>query len=156
MPLQNVDNFWSTTDDENGDFYGKLINSSLKPRMMIRRSWSTLNGHILASDGVKNLFLPYKHFLNNMGKNGMGAELMVVVMVCWMKIKIFHERSGWSKQMVNFFTANTVAKYAMVDIATGASKVVKRRNPATTPGRWFNPLPSFGPSRLSPINSCDA
>ena len=40
---------------------------------------------------------------------------------------------------MNFFTANTVAKYAMVDIATDASKVVKLRNPATTPGRWFNP-----------------
>ena len=29
----------------------------------------------------ENPFLPYKHFLNNMGKNGTGAELMVVVMM---------------------------------------------------------------------------
>lgn len=48
---------------------------------MTLKFWFTLSGHTLVLVGIKNLSLPYKLFLNNMGKNGMGVESMDVDMV---------------------------------------------------------------------------
>lgn len=69
----NVNNFLKIIDDVNDVFFGMLMSFCLRPWLKTLTYWSTMNGLTLALVGNRNPFLPYKLFLNNMGKNGMTA-----------------------------------------------------------------------------------
>ena len=69
----NVNNFLKIIDDVNDEFFGMFMSSCLRPWMKTLTYWYTMNGLTLALVGNRNPFLPYKLFLNNMGKNGMTA-----------------------------------------------------------------------------------
>ena len=63
MLVLNDKNFLNLIVDENGDFFGLLMNFLLRPWKKTLMCWSTTSGLIHVLDGSRNLFLQYKLFL---------------------------------------------------------------------------------------------
>ena len=147
-------NFLKIIDDENGDFFGMLMNFSLRPWRMILNCWFTTSGLTLVLDGNRNHSWQFKLFLKNMGMIGWIVVSMDVAMAWLMHIKTFCGKSGWWKQTM--FHSQFRCKVCQGGHCHGRLRVVKLRSQAITPGRWSSPLLVFGQSRLWTTNNYGA